>query len=111
MTAMERAPRPGWHGIPPATDKYIAPVSLPEPTVGVTETTENAPPVWVDLIYSNGSKQTVKGFAMAWTNSLVRVQWVEHSVAREVWVDSGVVRRRQLEERRRNRDGQSLHVG
>lgn len=102
---MERAPRPGWHGIPPSRDRYVAPISLPAPTTGVTETTEKAPPIWCDLVYTDGHSQTVKGFAMAWTNSLVRVQWVEYSMAREVWVDAGVVRRRQLEERRPHRDG------
>jgi hypothetical protein len=102
---MERAPRPGWHGIPPSRDRYIPPISLPEPAEGVTETTANAPAIWCDLVYPDGATQTVKGFAMAWTASLVRVQWVEHSVAREVWVDAGVVRRRQLEDARRHRDG------
>lgn len=42
---------------------------------------------------------------MAWTNSLVFVQWVEYSMAREVWVNANVVTRRQLEERRPHRDG------
>ncbi|WP_422389952.1 hypothetical protein [Arthrobacter sp. N1] len=42
---------------------------------------------------------------MAWTNSMVLVQWVEYSVAREVWVNANVVSRRQLEERKRHRDG------
>ncbi|MFC3299656.1 hypothetical protein FJV46_10775 [Arthrobacter agilis] len=102
---MERAPRPGWHGIPPSTDRYVPPLSLPAPTSGITETSSKAPPLWVDLIYTDGSKQTVKAFAMAWTNSLVRVQWVEFSIAREAWVDAGAVRRRQIEERQRHRDG------
>ncbi|WDF34530.1 hypothetical protein PTW37_06430 [Arthrobacter agilis] len=100
---MAHAPRPGWHGIPPSTDRYVAPLSLPAPTSGVTTTTENAPPLWVDLIYTDGSKQTVKAFAMAWTNSLVLVQWVEFSVAREAWVDAGMVRRRHLDQGRQRR--------
>lgn len=83
----------------------MPPISLPGPTSGITETTDKAPPIWIDLVYADGQKQTVRGFAMAWTNSMVRVQWVEYSVAREVWVDAGVVKRRQLEERKRNRDG------
>lgn len=82
----------------------MPPISLPAPTEGVTETTSNAPPVWVDLVYADGRTQTVKGFAMAWTNSLVRVQWVEFSMAREVWVDAGVVKRRHLEASKRKRD-------
>jgi hypothetical protein len=102
---MENRPRPGWHGIPPSRDRYVPPISLPEPTTGVTTTTENAPPIWADLVYADGHSQTVKGFAMAWTNSMVLLQWVEFSMAREVWVDAGVVRRRQLEDRKRNRDG------
>lgn len=100
-----RTPRPGWHGIPPSRDKYVAPISVPAPTEGITETTSNAPPIWADLVYADGRRQTVKGFAMAWTNSLVFVQWVEYSMAREVWVNANVVTRRQLEERRPHRDG------
>lgn len=102
---MERAPRPGWHGIPPATDRYVAPISLPTPTEGVTTTTANAPAIWCDLIYSDGGTQTVKGFAIAWTKTFVQVQWVEYSMAREAWVEASVVRRRQLEERRTHREG------
>lgn len=102
---MENRPRPGWHGIPPSRDRYVPPISLPAPTTGVTTTTENAPPIWCELVYADGRSQTVKGFAMAWTNSMVYVQWVEFSMAREVWVDAGVVKRRQLEDRKRNRDG------
>lgn len=81
---MEQRPRPGWHGIPPSRDRYVAPISLPAPTSGITETASNAPPIWVELVYADGRKQTVKGFAMAWTNSLVLAQWVEFSMAREV---------------------------
>jgi hypothetical protein len=102
---MESRPRPGWHGIPPSTDRYVPPVSLPAPTTGATTTTENAPPIWADLVYTDGRVQTVKGLALAWTNSMVLLQWMEFSMAREVWVDAGVVRRRQLEDRRRHRDG------
>jgi hypothetical protein len=49
----------------------VPPISLPEPTERVTAITENAPPFWADLIYPDGRTQTVKGSAMAWTNSLV----------------------------------------
>jgi hypothetical protein len=104
---MEPRPRPGWHGIPPATDRYVPPISLPIPTEGVTTTTANAPAIWVDLIYSDGRTQTVKGFAMAWTNSMVLCQYIELSRAREVWVDAGAVKRRQPEGRRPHRDGQT----
>jgi hypothetical protein len=102
---MERAPRPGWHGIPPSRDRFEPPKSLPEPTEGVHWTTENAPAVWAELTYPDDRRQTVKGFAMAWTRELVQVQWVEYSMAREAWVTAGKVRRRQLEERRPHRDG------
>ena len=105
VAAMDPRPRPGWHGIPPSSDRYVPPVSLPEPTEGVTTTTANAPAIWADLIYADGNVQTVKGFAMAWTNSMVLAQWVEFSMAREVWLDAGAVKRRQLEDRRPHRDG------
>jgi hypothetical protein len=67
--------------------------------------TEKAPPVWAELTYPDERMQTVKGFAMAWTRELVQVQWVEYSMAREVWVAADQVRRRQPEERRPHRDG------
>jgi hypothetical protein len=102
---MERASQPGWHGIPPSQDKFVPPISFPEPTEGITTTERNAPLIWCDLIYPDGHSQTVKGFAMAWTNSLVLCQWVEYSMAREAWVNANVVTRRKLEEPRRNRDG------
>lgn len=62
-------------------------------------------PIWADLVYRCGVVQTVKGSAMAWTRNLVQVQWVEYSMAREVWVTASEVRRRHLEERRPHRDG------
>jgi hypothetical protein len=42
---------------------------------------------------------------MAWTNNLVLCQWAEYSMAREAWVNAGVVKRRKIEEPRRNRVG------
>lgn len=87
-------PRPGWHGIPPSRDKFVPPIGLPAPSHGVTATERKAPPIWCELVYPDGHTQTVKGFAMAWTNSMVLVQWVEYSVAREVWVNANVVSRR-----------------
>jgi hypothetical protein len=83
----------------------VAPISVPAPTKGVTTTTAKAPPIWAELVYADGSRQTVKGFAMAWTNSLVRLQWVEYSMAREVWVNANVVTRRRLGELKIHRDG------
>lgn len=105
VSGMERAPRPGWHGIPPSRDRFVPPDSLPEPIEGVYRTTEKAPPVWADLTYPDGAVHAVKGFAMAWTRDLVQAQWVEHSIAREAWVPAARIRRRQLEERRPHRDG------
>lgn len=100
-----RASRPGWHGIPPSRDRFVPPQSLEEPTEGVHRTTEKAPPIWAELSYPDDRVQTVRGFAMAWTKTLVCVQWVEYSVAREAWVEASVVRRRQLEERCPHNDG------
>jgi hypothetical protein len=65
----------------------------------------NAPSIWAELVYADGSKQTVKGFAMAWTDTFVLLQWVEYSMAREVWVNANVVTRRKLADRKRDRDG------
>jgi hypothetical protein len=61
--------------------------------------------VWADLTYENVSKQTVKGFARAWTKELVMVQWVEYSMAREAWVQASVCRWRELPQRNDHRDG------
>lgn len=83
----------------------MPPASLPEPAQGIHWTTEKAPPVWADLTYSGVVVQTVKGFAMAWTRELVQVQWVAYSIAREAWVTADKVRRRQLQDKRRHRDG------
>ena len=73
---MDRAPHPGWPGIPASQDRFVAPKSLPEPTEGVHRITEKAPPVWADLTYRDGVPQTVKGLVMAWTRELVHVQRV-----------------------------------
>ncbi|WP_026548991.1 hypothetical protein [Arthrobacter sp. Br18] len=95
----------GWHGIPPSADRFIAPVQLEEPTQPIHWTTENASPVWCDLTYPDDVKQTVKGFAMAWTADAVLVQWVEFSRAREAWVHTAACRRREIPKRERHRDG------
>ena len=60
------APRPGWHGIPPGADRYVRPLQLDPPVQPATQL-EKAPALWVELQYPDGRKQTVKGFAMAWT--------------------------------------------
>ncbi|WDF35190.1 hypothetical protein PTW37_17090 (plasmid) [Arthrobacter agilis] len=55
-----------------------------------------ARPIWVELEYSDGRRQTAKGFAMAWTPSAVYAQWVEFSRAREAWVRPDQCTRREL---------------
>jgi len=50
----------------------------------------------VDLRYPDGSLRTMKGFAMAWTQTCVLAQWIEYSRAREAWVDATRCRRRDL---------------
>ncbi len=52
--------------------------------------------MWVELEYPDGRKQTVKGFAMAWTSDAVYAQWVEFSRAREAWVRPDQCRRRDI---------------
>ncbi|WP_156134964.1 hypothetical protein [Arthrobacter sp. L77] len=76
----------GWHGLPPTTHRFVPPLQLEPPTHGITESVSPAPALWVDLEYPNGSRQTVRGFAMAWTSSAVLAQWVEFSIARSAWV-------------------------
>lgn len=63
----------------------MPPLQLPAPDEPATEPAK-APALWVELEYPDGHKQTVKGFAMAWTASAVYAQWVEFSRAREAWV-------------------------
>jgi hypothetical protein len=53
----------------------------------------------VDLEYPTGSRQTVRGFAMAWTSTAVLAQWVEFSIAREAWVRADQCTRRELPRR------------
>ena len=97
------APRPGWHGIPPSADRYVPPLQLDPPNRPGTES-EKAPAMWVELEYPDGRKQTVKGFAMAWTSDAVYAQWVEFSRAREAWVRPDQCTRRELSaENRRGR--------
>ncbi|WP_219815373.1 hypothetical protein [Arthrobacter sp. B0490] len=90
---------PGWHGTPPATPGFIPPLQLEAPTDGITESVSPAPALWVDLEYRDGSGQTVRGFAMAWTGSAVLAQWVEFSIAREAWVRPDQCTRRKLPRR------------
>ncbi len=52
--------------------------------------------MWVELEYPDGRKQTLKGFAMAWTSDAVYAQWVEFSRAREAWVRPDQCRRRDI---------------
>ena len=40
----------------------------------------------VDLTYLDGSTKTDKAFALAWTATAVRIQWVEQSLARYAWI-------------------------
>lgn len=92
------AERPGWHGIPPSADRYVPPLQLDAPGSCVTEPSRS-PALWVDLDYPDGSRRTVKGFAMAWTETMVLAQWIEYSRAREAWVEAARCRRRDLQPR------------
>lgn len=74
----------------------MAPLQLEAPTEGITESVSPAPALWVDLEYPDGSRQTVRAFAMAWTASAVRAQWVEFSIAREAWVRPEQCTRREI---------------
>ncbi|TKV29545.1 hypothetical protein FDK12_00970 [Arthrobacter sp. NamB2] len=89
----------GWHGLPPTTHQFIPPLQLEAPREGITESVSPAPALWVDLEYQDGSRQTVRGFAMAWTTSAVLAQWVEFSIAREAWVRPDQCTRRELPDR------------
>jgi hypothetical protein len=100
------AERPGWHGIPPSADRFIASVEIPPPAEKITEPAK-AWPIWVNLTYESDSAgaglrdaQTVKGFAMAWTSDAVLAQWVEYSRAREAWVPVAVCSRRMIGDQR-----------
>ncbi|MUK01672.1 hypothetical protein GM708_06845 [Vibrio cholerae] len=92
------AERPGWHGIPPSADRYVPPLQLGAPTSEPVTETLRSPALWVDLDYPDGSTRTMKGFAMAWTESAVLAQWIEYSRAREAWVSARRCRRRILED-------------
>lgn len=89
----------GWHGLPPTTHQYLPPVQLETPAEGITESVPPAPALWVDLEYPDGSRQTVRGFAMAWTQTAVLAQWIEFSIAREAWVRPDQCTRREIPRR------------
>lgn len=89
----------GWHGLPPTTHQYLPPVQLEAPAEGITESVPPAPALWVDLEYPDGSRQTVRGFAMAWTQTAVLAQWIEFSIAREAWVRPDQCTRREIPRR------------
>ncbi|TYC99958.1 hypothetical protein FQ377_00325 [Arthrobacter echini] len=89
------AQRPGWHGIPPGMDRYVAPLQLDAPAHRITLPLRS-PALWVELSYPDGSSRTMKGFAMAWTSTAVLAQWIEYSRAREAWVLATCCRRRTL---------------
>lgn len=73
----------------------MPPLQLAGPDRPATEP-EKAPALWVELEYPDGRKQTVKGFAMAWTSDAVYAQWVEFSRAREAWVRPDQCQRREI---------------
>ncbi|MHA7178695.1 hypothetical protein ACX80J_01120 [Arthrobacter sp. MDB2-24] len=89
----------GWHGLPPTTHVFVPPLQLEAPPGPITESVSPAPALWVDLEYPNGSRQTVRGFAMAWTGSAVLAQWIEFSIAREAWVRPDQCTRRDIPRR------------
>ncbi len=89
-------PSVGWHGPPPAGRRFVPPLQLDPPVTGITESVSPAPALWVVLDYADGSRQTVRGFAMAWTRSAVLAQWIEFSMAREAWVRPEQCTRRTL---------------
>lgn len=86
----------GWLGLPPTTHEFTPPVELRTPTEGVTESVAPSPALWVELEYPNGSRQRVRGFAMAWTATEVLAQWIEFSIAREAWVRADQCTRRDI---------------
>lgn len=94
----------GWHGLPPTTHRFVPPLQLEAPTEGITESASPAPALWVDLEYPDGARQTVRGFAMAWTASAVLAQWVEFSIAREAWVRPDQCTRREIPRRTAHTD-------
>ncbi|MBJ2119980.1 hypothetical protein I6N91_03195 [Arthrobacter sp. MSA 4-2] len=82
-----------WQGTPPSADRFTPPIQLEQPAEGIHWTPEKAPPVWAELTYENGSRKTVKGLAMAWTEELVQLQWVEFSRARTAGAEASACRR------------------
>ncbi len=92
---MSSEPRPGWHGVPPSAERFVAPVQREPPVEPVIEPVE-ALPIWVRLEYPDKHTETVKSFAMAWTEGAVLAQWVEFSQTRKAWVRPNQCRRREI---------------
>jgi len=78
---------------------------MPESDVALESKSEalKAIPVWVRLHFEDGSEETAKGFAHAWTrvHVLVQIPWAQayYTGTKEVWVNAEDVRRRQLQGR------------
>lgn len=70
-------------------------MQLDAPSGDITEPAK-ALPIWLELSYPDGAKQTMRGFAMAWTAGEVYAQWVEFSRAREAWVLPSQCSRREI---------------
>ncbi|WP_426303025.1 hypothetical protein [Arthrobacter sp. R-11] len=96
--------RPYW--VAPRNENPKHPLSVPASEVAFEAKTE-APesiPVWVRLHFEDGSEETAKGFAHAWTriHVLVQIPWAQtyYTGTKEVWVQAEDVRRRIILDRR-----------
>ncbi len=84
-------------GLAPGARNWRRPLQVNAPDPADVHTTKATIPLWTDLTYADGGTATVKAFALGWTDAAVRIQRVEKSLARYVWVDASKVRRRVLE--------------
>lgn len=80
----------------PGARNWRPPLQVEAPDPADFRTSDKSIPLWADLTDPDGSTRTVKAFALGWTGAAVRIQWVEHSLARYAWVAAGQVRRRIL---------------
>ncbi|WP_426302790.1 hypothetical protein [Arthrobacter sp. R-11] len=93
--------RPYW--VAPRNENPEHPLTVPESEValGTKTVAPKSIPVWVRLRFEDGSEETVKGFAMAWTrvHVFVQIPWAQHyyTGTNEVWVKAEDVRRRKLQ--------------
>lgn len=93
------------HGWPGPRPDPPEPITVPAAEIDMARyfEPEKSLPVWVRMTFADGSVEHMKGFALGWTRTHVKVQvslpHQYYHAATDVWVPVERVRRRQLDRR------------